>query len=248
MRTECGNLRQVVCALLGAGADPYDGLDCAGTPLIIAARLGHLKIVEALLYRIHGSAEDDLLCVAPGNWPYGEPFELDEALYAAAAEGHAAVVQLLLFWGAQDRAQSEDDYGWVQGRPLNVAAWRGQLEVVELLAEHGEDFAFDNPDPWLRTPLTETSRWSRSSWMPEPTQAWKTTKAAHRPNPLSMRSALRPQTTSGNACIPSSHPSPTKRRDRHRAPTTSSESDRTSFPRCSHQRPARTTRLLLGPA
>jgi ankyrin repeat protein len=80
-------------------------------------------------------------------------------LFAAAAKGHADVIQVLIAHGADIRAR--DDWG---GTPLHRAAGEGQTRAAEVLLEAGADV--NALDSYQRTPLCwaverdGTSRWS----------------------------------------------------------------------------------------
>ena len=66
-------------------------------------------------------------------------------LIEAIKSGNRAAVQEAIDGGAE--LNSQDNQGWT---PLNWAAGSGQLEIVELLLEHGADPLATGPD--LRTP------------------------------------------------------------------------------------------------
>jgi ankyrin repeat protein len=84
---------------------------------------------------------------------------LKTPLFAAAAKGHADVIQVLLAHGADIHAR--DDWG---GTPLHRAAGEGQTRSAEVLLEAGADV--NALDSYQRTPLCwaverdGTSRWS----------------------------------------------------------------------------------------
>ncbi|KAF0688050.1 hypothetical protein As57867_020233, partial [Aphanomyces stellatus] len=89
------------------------------TPLMLAARKGRLEIVQLLLER------PDLHDINLGG-NLGR-----SALHRACMEGHESVVTFLL-------AQSGCDINAKDGElstPLMLAAWKGRLEIVQLLFE-----------------------------------------------------------------------------------------------------------------
>jgi ankyrin repeat protein len=97
----------MVALLLEAGADPNAG---AEPPLLTASRHGRPGVLKALLAK--GAKVDS------------------NALMAAAAEGHADAVGLLLDAGAKPKS----GFG-----PLHVAARNGRLDAVRVLLKAGAD-------------------------------------------------------------------------------------------------------------
>jgi ankyrin repeat protein len=89
------------------------------TPLIEAARRGHLDAVKVL---VEGGANVNL----QGEAWYGP-------LHCAAYGGHLETVKYLLEHGASVRVFEGHD------RPLNSAAQAGHLQVAKVLLEHGAD-------------------------------------------------------------------------------------------------------------
>ena len=117
-------------------------IDGDGSPLIGAARNGHLAAVRLLLDR---GADPNLPVRGDGN-----------PLIMAAREGHADVVALLLDRGASiDQVVPDDENALIQ------ASGSGQLAVVSLLVKRGADVnarvwvegAGESKGEW-RTPLS----------------------------------------------------------------------------------------------
>ncbi|HEV7473318.1 MAG TPA: M56 family metallopeptidase, partial [Pyrinomonadaceae bacterium] len=115
--------------LLDAGANVNAAIDGDGSPLIVAAREGHLKAVQLLLDR---GADPDLGVPGDGS-----------AIIMAAREGHEEVVTLLLDHRASiDRVVDGDENALIQ------ASGEGQLNVVKLLVSRGADI---NVRVWVET-------------------------------------------------------------------------------------------------
>ncbi|NXM87018.1 FEM1C protein, partial [Oenanthe oenanthe] len=104
------------------------------TPLLIAARYGHVDMVEYLLdycsasIEIGGSVNFD-----------GEIIEGAPPLWAASAAGHLKVVQCLLHHGA-----SVNNTTLTNSTPLRAACFDGHLEIVKYLVEHKADLEVSN--------------------------------------------------------------------------------------------------------
>ncbi len=107
--------------LVKAGADPNAALPGGETPLMTAARTGSLPSVKALLS--HGALVDGK-----------EEGRGQTALMWAAAEGHAAVVQMLIAAKADVQARLPSGF-----TPLFFAIREGRLAVVRILLEAGVD-------------------------------------------------------------------------------------------------------------
>ncbi|XP_015219420.2 ankyrin repeat domain-containing protein 50 [Lepisosteus oculatus] len=129
----------VVALLLSRGADPEITDNHGQTPLTLAARQGHAKVVQCLLgwARCENGALRMIDHADIEGWT---------ALRSAAWGGHAEVVRLLLDAGADvDGCDSE-------GRTaLRAAAWGGHEEIICTLLDHGAQV--DLPDRDRRTPL-----------------------------------------------------------------------------------------------
>jgi ankyrin repeat protein len=96
------------------------------TPLMLAARYGHVEVVRVLL---EGGADV--------QWASNNMYT---ALHRAAWKGHLEVCRLLLDSGAKVNALERQ---WNQ-TALHWAAYYGHLSVVQLLVERGADFRFKN--------------------------------------------------------------------------------------------------------
>jgi hypothetical protein len=105
------------------------------TPLLLASRLGHRKVVELLLNTglVNVESRDDT-----GQTP----------LSLAAERGYEAVVRLLLEKGAE--IESKGDYR--EQTPLSLAAKGGYEAVVRLLLEKGAEI--ESKDSFGKTPLS----------------------------------------------------------------------------------------------
>ncbi|XP_055742095.1 protein fem-1 homolog C-like isoform X2 [Salvelinus fontinalis] len=105
-----------------------------GTSLLMAARYGHLDLVEYLLecccapVEVGGSVNFD-----------GETIEGAPPLWAASAAGHLKVVQSLLGHGA-----SVNNTTLTNSTPLRAACFDGHLDIVKYLVEHKADLEVAN--------------------------------------------------------------------------------------------------------
>ena len=158
-----GRSTRILQMLLDAGADPnLPHPDIGLTPLVAAARVGHLAayellagldatgvldpVTEAVLAVARG--ESDTLPDAPPPMPGIPGRDSRWLLGQFALLGRLDVVRALL-----DAGLPVDSRGWSNFTPLDQAAMHGRLEIVRLLVERGadlEDCAFDDEGP---TPL-----------------------------------------------------------------------------------------------
>ena len=139
-------------------ADLLIARGASGLTLVVAAALGKLDLVVARL----GSAADppaERRRGAPDapndHWPADSAHlrgdVLSDALYAAARNGHTALVEYLLQRGA-----AIDAKGVFGGTALHWAAINGHRHTVDLLVAHGasltgRDARFDAmPEDWAR--------------------------------------------------------------------------------------------------
>ncbi|EFO84429.1 hypothetical protein CRE_13441 [Caenorhabditis remanei] len=98
-------------------------------PIVIAARNGHVAVVEYLLTvgadpSVRGTVEFD------NDQILGTP-----PLWAASAAGHLAIVKLLVETGKADVNQATN----TQSTPLRGACYDGHLDIVKYLLEKGAD-------------------------------------------------------------------------------------------------------------
>jgi beta-lactamase regulating signal transducer with metallopeptidase domain len=132
---------------LDSGANVNARIDGDGTPLIVAARNGHLRGVQLLLER---GADVNLAVSGDGN-----------PLIMASREGHVEIIGLLL-----DRGALIDEVVPGDENPLIEASRHGQLEVVKLLIARGAnvharvwvDYSDENRRGEWRTPLSMARR------------------------------------------------------------------------------------------
>lgn len=118
-------LTQVIEVLLDAGANPNDRiLETGGTPLMSAAREGHLSTVYLLVNR---GAEIDVF----SDGVYGANIN---ALMYASLKGHLEVVDCLLEYGADVNARYKEGT-----TALMWAARSGHLPIMQRLVEAGAE-------------------------------------------------------------------------------------------------------------
>ncbi|XP_029427158.1 protein fem-1 homolog C [Rhinatrema bivittatum] len=104
------------------------------TPLLMAARYGHLDMVEYLLEQCSAAVE------AGGSVSFdGETIEGAPPLWAASAAGHLRVVRSLLQHGA-----AVNNTTLTNSTPLRAACFDGHLEIVRYLVEHRADLEVAN--------------------------------------------------------------------------------------------------------
>ena len=108
-------------SFIHAGADVNRGVRGDGNPLIMAARGGHLDVVQLL---VDSGAEVDKVVRGDEN-----------ALIQASAHVHLNVVQYLIAAGADVNARVRA--GWEIRTPLSQATRNGHRDVVDLLRASG---------------------------------------------------------------------------------------------------------------
>ncbi|NXF99102.1 FEM1A protein, partial [Sakesphorus luctuosus] len=120
---------------LTAGPGGGGGPGAGSTPLLIAARHGHLEVVEYLLDHCGARVEEG------GSVSFdGETIEGAPPLWAASAAGHLRVVRSLLDHGA-----SVNQTTLTNSTPLRAACFDGHLDIVRyLVGERGADLEVAN--------------------------------------------------------------------------------------------------------
>ncbi|CAN8005279.1 unnamed protein product [Ixodes hexagonus] len=104
------------------------------SPLLIAARNGHAKVVRMLL----GLAETDLEQEGTVQFD-GYVIEGATPLWCAAGAGYLDVVRLLVLRGADVNHPTR-----TLSTPLRAACFDGRLDIVRFLVEHGADVHLSN--------------------------------------------------------------------------------------------------------
>ncbi|XP_065133398.1 protein fem-1 homolog B [Paramisgurnus dabryanus] len=104
------------------------------TPLIIAARNGHEKVVRLLLDHYKVDTEQTGTVRFDGYIIDGAT-----ALWCAAGAGHFEVVRLLVSHGANVNHTT-----LTNSTPLRAACFDGRLDIVRYLVEHDADFSIAN--------------------------------------------------------------------------------------------------------
>lgn len=104
------------------------------TPLIVAARYGHNKVVRMLLDKFKPDLEQE------GTVKFNElVIERASALWAAAGAGHLNVLKTLVRAGANVNHQTKTD-----STPLRAACFSGRLDIVKYLTDHQADINIPN--------------------------------------------------------------------------------------------------------
>uniref|UniRef100_A0A2P2HZ68 Protein fem-1 homolog C-like n=2 Tax=Hirondellea gigas TaxID=1518452 RepID=A0A2P2HZ68_9CRUS len=104
------------------------------TPVIIAAKNGHIECVEYLVDKCKANIEQVGSIVFDGETIDGAP-----ALWVAAAAGHLDIVAFLLGRGANVNATTKSN-----STPLRAACYDGHLAIVKFLVEHNADIEVAN--------------------------------------------------------------------------------------------------------
>ena len=116
-----------ICSLLLAHGSNVNDQDTKGfTPLLAAAQNGHLNVCGLLL--AHGSNVNEVVSVVKHT-----------ALHYAAVQGHNALVEALLSWGAEVNPQDHHAY-----TPLQFACQEGHLLCVLTLLKAGASLTLPN--------------------------------------------------------------------------------------------------------
>ncbi|CAL1674637.1 unnamed protein product [Lasius platythorax] len=109
-----------------------DGQRC--TPLIVAARYGHNKVVRMLLEKFKPDLEQE------GTVKFnGYVIEGASALWAAAGAGHLSVLKTLVKAGANVNHPTKTN-----STPLRAACFNGRLDIVKYLIDHQADINIPN--------------------------------------------------------------------------------------------------------
>ncbi|XP_064474446.1 protein fem-1 homolog CG6966-like [Ornithodoros turicata] len=104
------------------------------TPLVMAARNGHLEVIEYLIERCNADIEQ------VGSVTFdGETIEGAPPLWCAAAAGYMNVVQSLVVRGASVNATTSTN-----STPLRAACFDGHFEIVRFLVRLGADIEIAN--------------------------------------------------------------------------------------------------------
>jgi phosphoglycolate phosphatase-like HAD superfamily hydrolase len=115
-----------LASLQGLPPDAWTAVDATNgnTPLLWAAHAGHVAMVEFIVQHVARSA--------PGSHLNVRGYRGATAVARAAAEGHAACVQILAAAGANLHIPNDQmEY------PLHVAACAEHMECVDILLEYG---------------------------------------------------------------------------------------------------------------
>jgi len=112
----------------------YRDCDQHCTPLIIAARNGHSKVVDVLLSSHRANVECEGVVKFDGHVIEGAT-----ALWCAAGAGHEDVVRTLVKHGADVNHVTRTN-----STPLRAACFEGRLDIVRFLCENNADFSIAN--------------------------------------------------------------------------------------------------------
>ncbi|XP_018327967.1 protein fem-1 homolog B isoform X2 [Agrilus planipennis] len=118
--------------LLNQSVVEEDGQRC--TPLIVASRYGHEKVVKMILSRFN----PDLECEGTVKFD-GYVIEGASALWCAAGAGHLNVVKTLVKAGADVNHPTRTN-----STPLRAACFDGRLDIVKYLTDHSADIHIAN--------------------------------------------------------------------------------------------------------
>jgi len=126
---------EVVRALLAKGVpvdirDNRNGPNWDQTPLMYAARYGHLGVVDLML--------DAGADVSANDWGLTETPRERQPLHYAAISGQLEVIERLLAAGARADALTSDGEA-----PLNIAIRYGHLKAIRFLIRHGAKLKMD---------------------------------------------------------------------------------------------------------
>jgi ankyrin repeat protein len=126
-------------ALLDEGGDATHALLTGWTPLLLAAKYGHVAVVRLLLL---ANAEGCLEQALPDGWT---------ALMVGVQHGHVDVARVLLQAKADVEAYDSDGL-----TPLMIAARHGRTEMARMLLAAGARLGAQDDDGW--TALTTAAR------------------------------------------------------------------------------------------